>query len=207
MRRKLIAEIAGSLLPAFEPLQEFCAEIMQRKHDDHLASHSNLINQLFHLLSSTAFVICYFWAYFDLTRAMCVGLISLAIRQGGHAILEPPCHDKEQALLGFNTRDKSLLVAGYLLVPGLFPWITGFSGVKNSHWMVTAVAHLWFLLTLAVVVGHVLFLAWKFSFRSAMIWLVKLVTDPFTDIAAYYKSMPTVLQLLQTRMMVKKGIS
>src|ERR1700756_1186713 len=178
--------MAGSLLPAFQPAHDFCAEIMQRKHDDHVASHSNLINQCFHLLSSTAFIICYFWAYFDLTSAMCVGLVSLAVRQGGHAILEPPCHDKEQALLGFNTRDKSLLVAGYLLVPVLFLSVTGFSGLKNFHWMIAVVAHLWFVLTLAVVLGHVLLLAWKFNFRTSMIWLVKLITDPFTDIAAYY---------------------
>jgi glutamate-1-semialdehyde 2,1-aminomutase len=207
IRRSLIRQMAGSLLPAFQPAHDFCAEIMQRKHDDHVASHSNLINQCFHLLSSTAFIICYFWAYFDLTRAMCVGLVSLAVRQGGHAILEPPCHDKEQALLGFNTRDKSLLVAGYLLVPVLFLSVTGFSGLKNFHWMITVVAHLWFGLTLAVVLGHVLLLAWKFNFRSSMIWLVKLITDPFTDIAAYYTSMPRVLQLFQLRAVVKKGIS
>jgi glutamate-1-semialdehyde 2,1-aminomutase len=207
IRRSLIRQMAGSLLPAFQPAHDFCAEIMQRKHDDHVASHSNLINQCFHLLSSTAFIICYFWAYFDLTRAMCVGLVSLAVRQGGHAILEPPCHDKEQALLGFNTRDKSLLVAGYLLVPVLFLSVTGFSGVKNFHWMITVVAHLWFGLTLAVVLGHVLLLAWKFNFRSSMIWLVKLITDPFTDIVAYYTSMPRVLQLFQLRAVVKKGIS
>jgi glutamate-1-semialdehyde 2,1-aminomutase len=207
IRRNLIREVAASLLPSFQLVHDFCVEIMQRKHDDHVASHSNLINQFFHLLSSTAFIICYFWAYFDLTRAMCVGLVSLALRQGGHAILEPPCHDKEQALLGFNTRDKSLLVTGYLLVPVLFLSLTGFSSLKNFHWAIAGVAHLWFLLTLAVVLGHVLLLIWKFNLRCSMIWLVKLITDPLTDIAAYHTSMSKVLQLLQLRMMVRKGIT
>jgi hypothetical protein len=49
-------------------------------------------------------------------------------------------------------------------------------------------AHWWFYMTGAVVLGHVAFLAWKHDFWSSMIWFVKLVTDPFTDIAAYYGS-------------------
>ena len=48
---------------------------------------------------------------------MCYGLASLFVRQFGHAILEPPCHDKEALLLGFNTRNKTLIVLGYLLLP------------------------------------------------------------------------------------------
>jgi glutamate-1-semialdehyde 2,1-aminomutase len=207
IRRNLIREMASSLLPGFQPVRDFCAEIMQRKHDDHVASHSNLINQFFHLLSSTVFIICYFWAYFDLSKAMCAGLVSLAIRQGGHAILEPPCHDKEQALLGFNTRDKSLLVASYLLVPALLFFLAGYSGIKNFHWTLAILADLWFSITLTVVLGHVLLLSRKFNFRSSMIWLVKLITDPFTDIAAYYTSIQRIFQSFQLRTAVKRGIS
>ena len=31
----------------------------------------------------------------------------------GHAILEPPCHDKESLLLGYNTRNRSLILGTY----------------------------------------------------------------------------------------------
>ena len=48
---------------------------------------------------------------------MCLGLASLFVRQFGHAILEPPCHDKEALLLGYNTRNKTLIVLGYVLIP------------------------------------------------------------------------------------------
>jgi glutamate-1-semialdehyde 2,1-aminomutase len=198
MRSRLIREMAGSLIPAFEPVRSFCSEVMQRKHDDHLASHSNPVNQFFHLLSSTTFIICYFWAFFDLTKAMSVGLVSLAVRQFGHAILEPPCHDKEQALLGFNTRDKSLLVAGYLLIPLIFLLKAGSVNLATLGSMIPLVAHLWFYLTVAVVLGHVGLLVWKYDFRSSMIWLVKLLTDPFTDITAYYTSGAKMLQAWRT---------
>jgi glutamate-1-semialdehyde 2,1-aminomutase len=193
IRRNLAGEIVRSLIPAFQPISDFCGEIMQRKHDDHVASHSNLVNQLFHLLSSMAFIICYIWGYFDLTKAMCLGLGALAIRQFGHAILEPPCHDKEQALLGFNTRDKSLLVGGYLLIPILYLAVASSFNVSTLHLMIPVVAHLWFFLTVSVILAHTGLLLWKYDFRSSMIWLVKLITDPFTDIAAYYTSVPRIL--------------
>jgi hypothetical protein len=52
----------------------------------------------------------------DLTTAMCLGLAALFVRRFGHAILEPPCHDKEKLLLEYNTRNKTLIVLGYILI-------------------------------------------------------------------------------------------
>jgi glutamate-1-semialdehyde 2,1-aminomutase len=48
------------------------------------------------------------------------------------------------------------------------------------------VAEQWFAWTVAVVGGRVAYLIWKFDFRTSMIWYVKLVTDPITDIIAYF---------------------
>ena len=117
MRTRLIREMLGSLVQVPKPLASFYAEVMQRKADDHHASHSNGINQFFHLLSSSVFIYCYILAFADLTTAMCLGLASLFVRQFGHAILEPPCHDKEALLLGYNTRNKTLIVLGYVAIP------------------------------------------------------------------------------------------
>ena len=188
MRNNLIREMAGSVLQLPKPLTSFYTEVMQRKADDHVASHSNLINQLFHLLSSSVFIYCYFLAFSNLTRAMGLGLAALFVRQFGHAILEPPCHDKEEALLGFNTRNKSIIVAGYLLIPVIQLLRAGSLSFETLAAISAAVAQQWFLLTLAVVFGRVLYLVWEHDFRTSMIWFVKLVTDPITDIGAYYSS-------------------
>jgi hypothetical protein len=47
-------------------------------------------------------------------------------------------------------------------------------------------------LTLAAVFGRVIYLIWAFDFRTSMIWYVKLITDPITDIAAYYDSVDKI---------------
>ncbi|MGE0679470.1 MAG: aminotransferase class III-fold pyridoxal phosphate-dependent enzyme [Candidatus Binatia bacterium] len=199
MRARLIGEMLGSLIQVPKPMKSFYSEIMQRKHDDHVASHSNLLNQFFHLLSSSVFIYCYYLIFSDLTQAMCLGLAALFVRQFGHAILEPPCHDKEQLLLGFNTRNKTLIVAGYLLLP-VIPLVRADSFTfATLTLMAPTVAQQWFLLTMAVVLGHVAYLVWRHNFRSSMIWFVKLATDPFTDIVAYYSSVYKLLATSQAR--------
>ena len=188
MRIRLLWELLGSLVQVPQPLKGFYAEVMRRKKDDHHASHSNAMNQFLHLLSSSTFIYCYVLAFSNLTRAMCYGLASLFVRQFGHAVLEPPCHDKEALLLGFNTRNKTLIVLGYLLLPTLYLMQASSLTREALPAMTTAVAQQWFLWTMAVVVGRVAYLVWAYNFRTAMIWFVKLATDPLTDIVAYCSS-------------------
>ena len=185
MRKSLVREVVGSVVRLPAPVTSFYAEVMRRKQDDHHASHSNTVNQLFHILSSSVFIGCYALAFWDLTTAMWAGLAALFVRQLGHAVLEPPCHDKEATLLGFNTRNKSLILGVYLLIPAVHlaqadAWNAAVLGP-----IAAAVAAQWFLWTVAVVGGRVAYLVWKHGLRLALVWFVKLVTDPFTDVVAY----------------------
>lgn len=197
MRYLLIREVVGTLVQVPEPLKRFYVEVMQRKRDDHLASHSNLINQLFHLLSSSTFLVCYILIFFDLTRAMFLGLAALFIRQFGHAILGPPCHDKEAPLLGFNTRNKTLIAIGYFLIPLINLSRTTPLTLAGFTATAPAMAVQWLLFTGAVVLGRVAYLALTHDFRTSMLWFVKLVTDPVTDILAYYTSPQRLVSLAQ----------
>ncbi len=202
MRTRLILEIAKSVVQVPKPLTSFYFEIMERKKDDHHASHSNLINQFFHLLSSSTFIFCYIFIFFNFTLAMLLGMGALFLRQFGHAILEPPCHDKEKLLLGFNTRNKSIIVGGYILIPIVLAvqlWGYGSLNSESFASIRSSVALQWFLLTVAAVFGRVLYLIWAHDFRTSMIWFVKLITDPITDIFAYYKSADKIFRLPPTR--------
>ena len=202
MRTRLIWEMVKSVVQIPKPLTSFYFEIIQRKKDDHHASHSNLINQFFHLLSSSTFIFCYIFIFFNFTLAMFLGMAALFVRQFGHAILEPPCHDKEKALLGFNTRNKSIIVGGYILIPIVQTvqlWRYGSLNSDSLTAILPSIALQWFLLTLAAVFGRVLYLVWAHDFRTSMIWFVKLITDPITDIFAYYNSADKIFRLPPTR--------
>jgi glutamate-1-semialdehyde 2,1-aminomutase len=107
------------------------------------------------------------------------------LRQFGHAILEPPCHDKEELLLGFNTRNKTLILAGYFLIPIIHVVSAPSFTVTGFPAMLAGVARHWLLWTVAVILGRVVCLMWKHNVRSSLIWFVKVITDPLTDLMAY----------------------
>ena len=185
MRRALAREVVQSLVRVPRPVQSFYAEVMRRKRHDHEASHSDVVNQFFHVVSSSVFIGCYALAFWDLTMAMWAGLAALFVRQIGHAVLEPPCRDKEATLLGYDTRNKTLILGVYLLLPLVHlaaaePWTGEAVGA-----ILVPVAKEWFVWTLAVVVGRVAYLVWAHDLWLATVWFVKLVTDPLTDIVAY----------------------
>jgi glutamate-1-semialdehyde 2,1-aminomutase len=64
MRLRLIREVLSSLIPVPRAVQSFYAEVMRRKKDDHVASHSDTVN---HIVSSSVFLGCYVYAFWDLT--------------------------------------------------------------------------------------------------------------------------------------------
>lgn len=185
MRVRLIREMLGSVVRIPEPVHSFYAEVMRRKKDDHVTSHSNTINQIFHILSSSVFLCCYFLIFSDLTTAVWAGLGALFIRQFGHAVLEPPCHDKEELLLGFTTRSKTFVAASYLLIPAFHMVSAGTASFDFFLARLPEIAQQWFLLTVLIVSGHVVYLIWEHNFRASMIWFVKFMTDPITDIISY----------------------
>ena len=155
-----------------------------------MVSHSNGINQFFHLLSSSVFIYCYAIAFSDLTRAMCLGLAALFVRQFGHAILEPPCRDKEALLLGYDTPKKTLIVLGYVLIPIAHMAQVNSWTLASFMSLIGSIALYWFFWTLLVVFGRVVYLIWKHDFRMSMVWFIKLITDPLTDIIAYFPRWP-----------------
>jgi glutamate-1-semialdehyde 2,1-aminomutase len=185
MRLRLIREVLATLVLVPRSVQSFYTEVMRRKKDDHVASHSDTVNQLFHIVSSSVFLGCYVLAFWDLTTAMWAGLAGLFLRQIGHAILEPPCHDKEATLLGYNTRNKTLILGTYLAIPLVnIVWAGAWSG-EALRQLAAPVAFQWFVWTAAVVAGRVAYLGWAHGPWLALVWFVKLATDPVTDVIAY----------------------
>ncbi len=186
MKARLVRDLVQTLVPLPQPLRTFYAAVMQRKEDDHHTSHNDRSNQFLHLISSSIFLWCYVRIFADLTSAMCWGLAALFVRQFGHAVIEPACHEQEALLLGYTTRQKTAIVVGYAAIPAIdlltmaaFSW-AGFVASLD------VIAVHWFLWTVLVVFLRVAYLTWKHDFRISMIWFVKLVTDPITDVIAYF---------------------
>jgi glutamate-1-semialdehyde 2,1-aminomutase len=117
---------------------------------------------------------------------MCLGLAALFVRQFGHAVLEPACHDEEKLLLGYTTRQKTLIVLGYALIPLLVMLAAGQWGFGALVELADRIAVQWFRWTVFVILARVVYLTWTHNLHAATIWFVKLATDPLTDIIAYF---------------------
>ena len=108
-------------------------------------------------------------------KAMYIGLTSLVLRQAGHYIFEPPCHDKEQAMLGFDTENKVKIVITYGVIPALI-----IAQIMLTTDVQISLAQAWLIVTFAVVFGRVALLWYRYGFMVSMHWFVKFITDPFS---------------------------
>jgi glutamate-1-semialdehyde 2,1-aminomutase len=185
-----MAEKAGT-----SSFRAFVDGIMKQKQIDHEASHSNLINQFLHLISSSVFLYCYAIFFTAYREAVYLGIASLVLRQSGHYIFEPPCHEKEQAMLGFDTQNKVKIVIAYFVLPTLF--LGGLTQIEAVQNLIVnydvQVADLWIFATFVIVFGRVFLLWSRFGFIVSQHWFIKFITDPFTDIPAYWRSSYQIL--------------
>ena len=159
---------------------------MRRKKDDHHASHSNVVNQLLHIVSSSAFLVCYGLVFWDLTTAMWAGprravpptdrprrARAAVSRQGGGAPrLQHAQQDPDPRRVPPD--------------PGRVPGAGELAGrPRRCGRCATPVAQALFVWTALVVAGRVAYLVGAKGVRLALVWFVKLITDPVTDILAY----------------------
>merc|ERR1712232_282982 len=63
-----------------------------------------------------------------------------------------------------------------------------FANVAFASDIEITVAQLWLVVTFSVVFGRVALLWYRYGFWVSMHWYFKFITDPFTDIPAYWRS-------------------
>jgi hypothetical protein len=189
-------------------VKEFLRALQVQRWDDHRYYHHSRINQSLHLLSAISFVVAYALLFTDPVLAALVGwLVAMTSRQAGHFFFEPKGYDavnqatheyKERIKVGYNLRRKVALMAVWaasplllLAEPSLFgaiePAVTWgeFSRDVGAMWLALGVAGLLF---------RTVQLAVQQDLRTGLVWMTKILTDPFHDIKLYHRA---PLQLLR----------
>ncbi len=183
-------------------MSEFFEQLKVQRWDDHRYYHHSRINQSLHLISAVSFLCAYVLVFRDpASAALIAWLVSMSTRQAGHFFFEPRGYDvanqatheyKEDVKVGYNLRRKIVLMAIWVASPlwllldptllGLFEPAHDFAG----YWHHTG------MLWLAVGVGGLLFRTVHLFFlrdvQSGLVWMTKILTDPFHDISLYYKA-------------------
>lgn len=202
-------------------MKNFFEELRIQRWDDHRYYHQSRINQALHFISAISFLVAYAVMFNDpATAALIAWLISMTTRQSGHFFFEPQGYDevnqatheyKEEVKVGYNLARKRVLMASWLLLPifiwfapDLFPFIAEHQGLKD--WA-RDVGWAWFWLGIGALVFRMAQLTKQQSFKTAVVWICKIITDPFHDIKLYWKAPFYLLkgELLDTSM--GKGLS
>jgi len=173
-----------------------------QRWDDHRYYHHSRINQFLHLLSALSFIVAYVYLFVDpVISAYIAWLFSMTTRQAGHFFFEPKDYDtynqatqdhKEAIKIGYNLKRKRVLIACWLAVPvlayfdaALFNFVMPDAAPDT---LIDRIGWGWLWLGLAAVVFRMIQLTAIQSRRVALVWCIKILTDPFHDAVIYRKS-------------------
>lgn len=180
----------------------FFEALRTQRFDDHRYYHHSRINQTLHFVSAISFVVAYAFLLIDpVISALIAWLVSMTTRQSGHFFFEPLGYDeinqatheyKEEIKVGYNLNRKVVLLSIWAILPmilyvqpGLFgiiqPWddLTGWVRQVGAAWLILGVMGLLFRTI------HLFFLK---DIQTGLVWMTKILTDPFHDIILYHKA-------------------
>jgi hypothetical protein len=180
----------------------FLQALAIQRWDDHRYYHHSRINQSLHLLSAVSFLVAYGLLLVDPAMAALLAWgVSMTSRQAGHFFFEPRGFDhvnqvtdeyKEGIKVGYNIRRKIVLMAAWVLIPlalwlqpslfGLIEPATSFTGFVHD------VGISWLALGVAGLLFRVLQLWVQQDLATGLVWMTKILTDPFHDIVLYRKA-------------------
>ena len=176
--------------------------LREQRWDDHRYYHHSRINQFLHLLSALSYIVAYVYLFIDpVISAYIAWLFSMTTRQAGHFFFEPKDYDtynqatqdhKEAIKIGYNLKRKRVLIACWLAVPllayfdaALFNFVMPDAAPDT---LIDRIGWGWLWLGLAAVVFRMIQLTAIQSRRVALVWCIKILTDPFHDAVIYRKS-------------------
>jgi hypothetical protein len=180
----------------------FLQELAVQRWDDHRYYHHSRINQTLHLLSALSFVAAYGLLFVDPAwAAILAWCVSMTSRQAGHFFFEPRGYDhvnqatdehKEAIKVGYNIRRKVVLMsawAGIPLVLWMQPSVFGLiePAVTLGEYL-HDVGIAWLALGVSGLVFRVLQLWHQQDLHTGLVWMTKILTDPFHDIWLYHRA-------------------
>jgi hypothetical protein len=183
-------------------MHEFLQALHEQRWDDHRYYHHSRINQSLHLVSALSFLCAYVLLFTDPVGAALVGwLISMASRQIGHFFFEPKGYDdvnqathehKEDIKVGYNLKRKIVLQAVWAISPIILLIEPTLFGIFEPHAspaeFVHHVGQAWLTLGVGGLLFRTVHLFFLRDIQTGLVWLTKILTDPFHDVMLYHRA-------------------
>jgi hypothetical protein len=178
----------------------FLHALKVQRWDDHRYYHHSRINQALHLVSALSFLCAYVLVFIDPAISALVGwLVAMTSRQIGHLVFEPKGYDhvnqatheyKEEIKVGYNLQRKIVLLTIWALSPlPLYydPTLFGiFQAPATTGEFVRHVGFIWLFIGFVGLVFRTVQLFFVRDIQTGLVWMTKILTDPFHDIKLYH---------------------
>jgi hypothetical protein len=189
-------------------MQGFLEALRVQRWDDHRYYHHSRINQSLHLLSAISFLVGYVTIFTDPVKSALIGwLVAMWSRQIGHFFFEPKGYDavndatheyKESIKVGYNLRRKVVLLGIWALSPAVL-WVDPtFFGIfppdPHADFFIRHMGQIWLSLGFGGLLFRTVQLFFLKDVKTGLVWITKILTDPFHDIKLYYKAPLYVLR-------------
>lgn len=183
-------------------MTKFLQNLHTQRMDDHRYYHHSRINQALHFISAISFVVAYVFLFIEPAwSALIAWFISMPSRQAGHFFFEPLGYDevneatqehKEDIKLGYNLRRKVVLMSLWAIIPVTLYFNRSFFGMFEATGTWENYFHSLGILWLWLGAGGLLFRTIHLFFlqnvQTGLVWMTKIITDPFHDIKLYHKA-------------------
>jgi hypothetical protein len=183
-------------------LNQFLETLQVQRWDDHRYYHHSRINQSLHLLSALSFLAAYGLMFSNPAAAALLGwLVAMVARQAGHFFFEPKTYDevnqatfeyKESIKVGYNLRRKVWLLLIWAASPLTLwasPTLFGLARAAATRTeLLNQVGYIWLLVGCGGLLFRTVHLFILKDVQTGLVWLTKILTDPFHDVWLYYKA-------------------
>jgi hypothetical protein len=183
-------------------MKELLETLRTQRWDDHRYYHHSRINQSLHLVSAICFLVSYVMLFINpVFAALLAWLVSMTTRQAGHFFFEPTGYDhvnqatqahKELIKVGYNLHRKIVLLAIWAAIPLLAyfapQYLTWAVPEAYENNFIDIVGMTWLFLGVAGLLFRAVQVCFRDNLKSAVSWVIKILTDPFHDIMLYYRS-------------------
>lgn len=181
-------------------MQAFLHTLKIQRWDDHRYYHHSRINQSLHFVSAVSFLVAYTMLFINPAVAGLIGwLVSMTTRQSGHFFFEPKGYDavnqatheyKEEIKVGYNLHRKMVLIGIWVLAPLTLyfdPTLFGlFEPATNRAALIDQVGLVWLFIGIGGLLFRTAHLFFIRDMQTGLVWMTKILTDPFHDIKLYY---------------------
>jgi hypothetical protein len=183
-------------------MQSFLRALEIQRWDDHRYYHHSRINQSLHLLSALGFLAAYATIFESpAASALIAWLLAMVSRQAGHFFFEPKGYDtvnqathehKEDIKVGYNLRRKVVLLSIWALSPAVLWLNPSLFGIFHDHTtkadFIRNMGVIWLVIGLGALLFRTVQLFFIKDVQTGLVWLTKIITDPFHDIMLYYRA-------------------